>query len=165
MFLTRILNFCVLSWFSLKERLLRVQAFLLFPGKKLRLYGKVTFLEKANITIGTGCSMNHNVIIQGREKVVLGNYVTLSQGVMILDGGLSESDVIRGVKVKSHSCRPVIIEDHAWIGAGAIILPGVTIGKSAIVGAGSVVTKNVQSGWLVAGAPAKPIRQLETGEN
>lgn len=137
-----------------------MRAFLLFPGKKLRLYGKVTILDKTNVTIGTGCSMNHGVIIQGREKVVLGDYVTLSQGVMVLDGGLAESDVIRKLPVKRHCSKPVIIEDHAWIGAGAIILPGVTVGNSAIVGAGSVVTKNVNSGWLYAGVPAKAVRQL-----
>ncbi len=165
MFLVRILDYCVLLWSSLKERFDQVRSFLLFPGKKVRLYGKVTFLNKANIAIGTGCSMNHNVIIQGREQVVLGDYVTLSQGVMILDGGLSESEILRGVQVKSHYARPVVIKDHVWIGAGAIILPGVTVGESAIVGAGSVVTKNVQSGWLVAGVPARPIRRLKNEQS
>jgi len=158
--LNNILYYCLYPWSFLKELTYHVHAFSLFPGKQLRIYGKVTILNKTNVTVGNGCSMNHNVIIQGREKVVLGNYVTLSQGVMILDGGLSESDIIRSLPVKRHCSKPVTVRDHAWIGAGAIILPGVTVGESAIVGAGSVVTKNVQSGWFFAGVPAKPIRQL-----
>ena len=53
------------------------------------------------------------------------------------------------------------IEDDAWIGAGAIILPGVTIHKGAIVGAGSVVTKDVPPYSIVAGNPARVIRQID----
>jgi acetyltransferase-like isoleucine patch superfamily enzyme len=55
---------------------------------------------------------------------------------------------------------PIIIEDHAWINANAIILRGVTIGKGAIVAAGSVVVDNVDSFTLVAGNPAKKIKEL-----
>lgn len=155
-----ILYYCVHPFRLLKELAWHVRAFFLFPGKKLRIYGKISIINKKNVTVGIGCSMNHNVIIQGNEKVVLGNYVTLSQGVIILDGGLSESDVINRLTVKRHCSKPVRINDHAWIGAGAIILPGVTVGESAIVGAGSVVTRDVQSGWLFVGVPAKPIRRI-----
>jgi chloramphenicol O-acetyltransferase type B len=59
-----------------------------------------------------------------------------------------------------------VIQDDAWIGAGSIILPGVTIGEGAVVAAGSVVTKDVPSYTVVAGVPARPIKRidLEKGE-
>lgn len=57
----------------------------------------------------------------------------------------------------------VVIEDNAWIGAGAIILPGVTIGKGAVVAAGAVVNRDVMPGDVVGGVPAKPLRQLCRG--
>lgn len=56
--------------------------------------------------------------------------------------------------------RPVIIEDKAWIGGGAIILPGVTIGKGAVVGAGSVVTHHIPANCVAVGNPCRVIRKL-----
>lgn len=156
-------DYFFIIWSVLKRRIRRIQAFLLFPGKQLRLHGKATFLKKKNITIGVGCSINHGVFIQGRQKVVLGNYVTVSPGVMILDGGVVEADIFDKVEGKRHYSKPVVIHDHVWLGAGAIILPGVTIGQQAIVAAGSVVTKDVSPGWVVAGVPAKPVRQIQVG--
>ena len=58
------------------------------------------------------------------------------------------------------TCKPVRICRRAWIGAGATILPGVTIGENAVVGAGSVVTKSVEANTIVAGNPAKVIRKI-----
>lgn len=56
--------------------------------------------------------------------------------------------------------QPIVIGNNVWIGAGAIVLPGVTIGDNAVVGAGSVVTKNVEANTVVAGDPAKPIKSV-----
>ena len=60
--------------------------------------------------------------------------------------------------------RPIVIEDKAWIGINSTILPGVRIGYGAIVGAGSVVTKDVPPMTVVAGNPAKFIKKIETGK-
>ena len=57
--------------------------------------------------------------------------------------------------------RPIVVGDYVWIGAGAIILPGVTIGEGAVVAAGSVVTKDVAARMVVAGNPAKPLRSVD----
>ncbi len=54
--------------------------------------------------------------------------------------------------------KPVVIEDNVWIGTGAIILPGVRLGTGCIIGAGAVVTKDVPANWIVAGIPARRIR-------
>jgi acetyltransferase-like isoleucine patch superfamily enzyme len=57
--------------------------------------------------------------------------------------------------------KPVIIEENVWIGANAVILPGVKIGKNSIVGAGSIVTKDVEENVIVAGNPARIIKRLD----
>lgn len=59
------------------------------------------------------------------------------------------------------TCKPVHICRRAWIGAGATILPGITIGENSVVGAGSVVTKDVEPNTIVAGNPARVIRKIE----
>ena len=58
------------------------------------------------------------------------------------------------------TCKPVVLKKNCWIGAGAVILPGVTVGENSIVGAGSVVTKDVPANTVVAGNPAKFIKNL-----
>lgn len=59
------------------------------------------------------------------------------------------------------TCKPVLIREYAWVGAGATILPGVSIGRHAIVGAGSVVTKDVPDYAVAVGNPAKVIKMLD----
>ncbi|MNT68380.1 Maltose O-acetyltransferase [compost metagenome] len=90
-------------------------------------------------------------------------------------GGITlEDDVLIGPKVnlitENHPidplnrrgmlCQPILIKRNAWIGAGATILPGVTIGENAVVAAGAVVSKNVNDNTVVAGIPAKIIKQI-----
>jgi len=57
--------------------------------------------------------------------------------------------------------KPIVIEDNVWIGYGAILLPGVKIGRNAVVGAGAVVSRNVPANTIVAGNPARVIREIE----
>jgi len=149
----------------LKRFLFRIWAFVLFPDKQLTLSGWPTLLKLENIEIGRGCSINQGVLIQGRNKIILGNYVTLSPYVMLLDGGLSTKDIVNGIQGKQHYSARIIIEDHVWIGAGAIILSGVRIGARSIVAAGAVVTKDVPPGYLVAGVPAKLIKCISLDDN
>jgi maltose O-acetyltransferase len=59
------------------------------------------------------------------------------------------------------TAKPVVIEENVWIGGGAILLPGVTIGRNAVVGAGAVVSRNVPANTVVAGNPARVIREIE----
>jgi maltose O-acetyltransferase len=66
----------------------------------------------------------------------------------------------RGLEV----AKPIIIADNVWIGGGAILLPGVTEGRNAVVGAGAVVTHNVPPGTVVAGNPARVLREIERQE-
>ena len=63
--------------------------------------------------------------------------------------------------MRRHKAKPVVIEDDVWIAAGAIVLPGIKIGAGSVVAAGAVVTHNVEPNTLVAGVPAKLIRNLK----
>jgi acetyltransferase-like isoleucine patch superfamily enzyme len=112
-----------------------------------------------------------NGVISVAERVDIGNEVLVSWGVTILDHQshslkFSEraDDVklfLRGEKDWSHvPISPVTIEDKAWIGVNSIILNGITIGEGAIVGAGSVVTHDVPAWTIVAGNPARIIREI-----
>ena len=95
--------------------------------------------------------------------VQIGDYVTLSHGCVILTSGLDtehypERCMVRG---KLHKNKSVVIGDGVWLGANAMVMPGVNISDMIIVAAGSVVTKNLdKEGWLYAGVPAKPIKPL-----
>lgn len=99
----------------------------------------------------------HNTII---GPVAIGNHVNLAQGITVtaLNHNFDDSD--KRIDEQGVSTTPVVIEDDIWIGANAVILPGVTIGHHSVVAAGAVVTKNVPPHSLVAGVPAKIIKQI-----
>lgn len=99
----------------------------------------------------------HNTII---GPVTIGSHVNLAQGITVtaLNHNFEDSD--KRIDEQGVSTTPVTIEDDIWIGANAVILPGVTIGNHSVVAAGAVVTKNVPAHSLVAGVPANIIKQI-----
>ena len=99
----------------------------------------------------------HNTII---GPVTIGSHVNLAQGITVtaLNHNFEDSD--KRIDEQGVSTTPVIIEDDIWIGANAVILPGVTIGNHSVVAAGAVVTKDIPPHSLVAGVPAKIIKQI-----
>lgn len=99
----------------------------------------------------------HNTII---GPVRIGNHVNLAQGITVTALNHNFQDSGRKIDEQGITTVPVRIEDDIWIGANAVILPGVTIGQHSVVAAGAVVTKNVPPHSLVAGVPAKIIRQI-----
>lgn len=99
----------------------------------------------------------HNTII---GPVRIGNHVNLAQGITVTALNHNFQDSGRKIDEQGITTVPVSIEDDIWIGANAVILPGVTIGQHSVVAAGAVVTKNVPPHSLVAGVPAKIIRQI-----
>ena len=126
-------------------------------------YGFFTILNKSNVKIGKRCSFNKGVMIQGNHDIMIEDDVVLSQYCMILDSGLDLSNfVVKGKR--KHTKSFAWIKRGAWIGAGAIILPGVTVGEYSVVGAGSVVTKDVEPYSLVVGNPARFIRTIKSGK-
>jgi acetyltransferase-like isoleucine patch superfamily enzyme len=99
----------------------------------------------------------HNTII---GPVRIGNHVNLAQGIVVTALNHNFSDPTKMIEEQGVSTKEVIIENDVWIGANAVILPGVTIGCHSVVAAGSIVTKDVPSGTIVAGTPAKIIKHI-----
>ena len=99
----------------------------------------------------------HNTII---GPVRIGSHVNLAQGITVtaLNHNFKDSD--KRIDEQGVSTNPVTIGNDIWIGANAVILPGVTIGDHSVVAAGAVVTKDVPPHSLVAGVPAKVIKQI-----
>jgi len=111
-----------------------------------------------SIEIGNNSVINRNCYLDGRTGIVVGDNVNVSFQCCIIT-------LQHDAKSTDFHCVPgaVRIEDHAWIGARALILPGVTIGEGAVVGAGSVVTRDVPPYVIVAGAPARKIGERPRG--
>ena len=99
----------------------------------------------------------HNTII---GPVRIGNNVNLAQGITVTALNHNFDDTNKRIDEQGVSTNAVTIEDDVWIGANAVILPGVTIGNHCVVAAGAVVTKDVPPHSLVAGVPAKVIKQI-----
>jgi acetyltransferase-like isoleucine patch superfamily enzyme len=99
----------------------------------------------------------HNTVI---GPVTIGNHVNLAQGITVTALNHNFDNVELRIDEQGVSTNPVTIADDVWIGANAVVLPGVSIGSHSVVAAGAVVTKDVPAHSLVAGVPAKIIRKL-----
>lgn len=123
------------------------------------------FYRATGVQIGEGTVINPGVIIEDcyRSLVTIGQRVSIAAGVMLIADAVPNNSRLAEVPyVRDHLIveKPIVIEDDAWIGAAALILPGVVVGRGAIVGAGAVVTRSVASATIVAGVPAKEIRRV-----
>ena len=92
--------------------------------------------------------------------VTIGSHVNLAQGITVTALNHNFEDSSRRIDEQGVSTKPVVISDDVWIGANAVILPGVTIGHHCVVAAGAVVTKDVPPHTLVTGVPAKQIKTI-----
>ena len=111
-----------------------------------------------DVTIGNHTRIGIHCTVIG--PVSIGNNVNLAQGITVTALNHNFEDTTRRIDEQGISTKPVVIGDDVWIGANAVILPGVTIGRHVVVAAGAVVTKDVPSFTLVAGVPAKVIKEL-----
>lgn len=127
----------------------------------------IAFLRYMGAKIGSGCLISTSINNFGTEPwlVAIGNDVSITDGVIFLthDGSsrLFRKKLPDMNTTYGNRFAPIRIEDNCFIGINAIIMPGITIGPHAIVGSGSVVTKDVPSGSVVAGNPARVISTLE----
>ncbi len=100
----------------------------------------------------------HNTII---GPVTIGSHVNLAQGIVVTALNHNFEDTTLRIDEQGISTQPVVIGDDVWVGANAVILPGVKIGKHVVVAAGAVVTKDVPDYCVVAGVPARVVKKLE----
>ena len=113
-------------------------------------------MPPANIQIGSWCRIQHDFQINARERVEVGDYCLIAPRVFIADCDhvMPESDFPL-TSCREFRSKPVVIGKSCWLGVNAVILKGVTIGHHSIVGANSVVTRNVPPHSIVGGSPAK----------
>jgi len=106
-----------------------------------------------NIHLGAGAFLNFDCVILDVVEVVIGDGAQIGPAVQIYTADHPRDPQLRGTGLESG--KPVRIGRNVWIGGGAILLPGVSIGDDALIGAGSVVTRDVPAGATVAGNPAR----------
>lgn len=112
-----------------------------------------------NIHLGDRVYLNFSCTILDNNLVRIGSHVMLGPSVQIYTAAHPLQAEIRNQGWEI--AKPVVIEDNVWIGGGAILLPGVTVGQNAVVGAGAVVTRDVPPDTVVAGNPARVIKKIE----
>jgi acetyltransferase-like isoleucine patch superfamily enzyme len=146
-------------------------------GKHSHIQGELlVFPHGGRITIGEWCYVGEASRIWSAASIILGNRVLVAHSVNIFDNlthpirAAERHDQVRQILTQGHPRelalgeQPVTIDDDAWIGAGAFVLRGVTVGQGAIVAAGAVVTKDVPMFSIVAGNPAVVVRELSPDE-
>ena len=111
-----------------------------------------------DVTIGDYTRIGIHCTVIG--PVCIGSHVNLAQGITVTALNHIFKDSSRRIDEQGVSTKPVVIGDDVWIGANAVILPGVTIGSHCVVAAGAVVTKDVPNHTLVGGIPAKVIKNI-----
>lgn len=111
-----------------------------------------------DITIGDHTRIGIHCTVIG--PVSIGSHVNLAQGITVTALNHNFDDTAQRIDQQGVSTRQVVIEDDVWIGANAVILPGVTVGRHAVVAAGAVVTSDVPDYSVVGGVPAKIIKSL-----
>ena len=130
------------------------------PGLRMRLYrwgglriGSATYL---NMFVSTLVDLPNNITIQ------IGERVAVAPGVVF--AAVSGGNESRLMTTRPWKKATIVVEDDVWIGANAVILPGVTLGRMSIVGAGAVVTSDVAPGAVVVGVPAREIKRRSLDE-
>ena len=131
-------------------------------GSKGDISWKASVARCSRIDYPWNVSIAENATVCGRawlyalDKITIGRWASIGEDVKLLTGS-HDVDSAGYHLIKA----PIVIGDMAWVATGAIILPGITIGEGAVVGAGAVVTKDVAPWTIVAGNPARVIRQRE----
>jgi maltose O-acetyltransferase len=114
--------------------------------------------DARRLRVGRHVRINENAFLQG--AIVIGDFVMIAPKVSIYTRTHRHEDAGRPMVLAGETeTRPVTIEDDVWIGINAVVLPGITIGRGSIVGANSLVNKNVEPYSIVGGVPARLIRR------
>lgn len=123
-------------------------------------YCRIYSAKNSFIKIGKNVAMNKNILINARGggEIKIGDNCLLASNVVIRSNNHKFDSVDIPIKDQGVSSGKIVISDDVWIGSNAVILPNVTIGKGVIIGAGSVVTKDIKDYEVVGGIPAKTIK-------
>ena len=152
-------------------RILSVLAFLRYHwwglffnklGENVRIYGGITVMGAQCISIGDNCTINKYTFMTATKDapLIIGNNVRISPNVILLTSSLQYDE--KGPRI--HFAKGVVIENNVWLGCGSTVLPGIHIGQNSVVGAGSVVTKDIPPDSVVGGVPARVIKRISFRE-
>lgn len=135
-----------------------------FPFNKFNLGARSVIEDFATINNGVGDIIIGDGTIIGLSNVVIGpvtigNNVMLAQNIVLSGLNHGYEDINTPPRLQKETCRQIIISDNVWIGANSVITAGVTLGRHSIIGAGSVVTKNVPDFSVAVGNPARVIKK------
>ena len=138
------------EWFSLMKELFYNQI-----GENSVVNGQLTVVLPKNVRIGKGVTVMNGALMMAAGGITIEDKVLIAANVKLISNNHDpyERDVL--------ICKPILIKEGAWVGAASTILPGITVGKYAIIGSDSVVTKDVPDYAVVVGNPAKVIKYLE----
>lgn len=128
------------------------------------LWGPITLRplgSAGNIRIGSGTFINTEVRFAAAGAISLGRNVRVGPRVMFET--VSHGLVYEPGKGRGDWAKPIVVEDEVWIGAGAIITQGVTVGRGSVIAAGAVVTRDVPPGVVAGGVPARELRRVASG--
>ena len=118
----------------------------------------VIIVHSDRISVGTNFGVNSHSYINGIGGIEIGNFVLIGSNVTISSGMHPIEGRETSVFARQSVPKKIIIEDDVWIGAGAVIMPGIRLARGTVVGANSVVTKDTEEYSVVVGAPARKIR-------
>jgi maltose O-acetyltransferase len=141
----------------LRRELLKLLGSHFGPGTFVKGGG---YIYGGGLTTGSQCFINRNCYFDLSGPIILGNNVVVGHGVTFITAEHRIGDATR--RAGPTQGREITIEDGAWIGANVTILPGINIHKGSIIAAGAVVTKDVPPNVIVAGTPARVIRELDS---
>lgn len=123
-------------------------------GENSRMMPPMTVVRGNNVRIGKNVVVMNNSLFMAAGGITIEDDVLVAANVQLISNNhdLYDHQVL--------TCKPVLLKRNCWIGAGATILPGITVGENAVVAAGAVVTKDVEDNTVVGGNPAKIIKRL-----
>ena len=154
MVIWRVLNATLFPLLGRRARLWLLRLFGMKMERRALVYRSARIYAPWNLTLEDGVVIGPRCEVYNKEKVFVGYEVTISQDAFICT---ASHDITR--KDQALIAKAIRINGYSWVAARAIIMPGVTIGEGVIVGAGSVVTKDVEPWTVVGGNPAKFIKK------
>ena len=122
----------------------------------------ITMAPEAEIEIGAGCFLNRNTMVAAQGRVTIGDHVMFANGCFVGDAVHRYDDPELPVTWQGFTSKgPVAIGDNVWFGVNCVVTGGVSVGERCVVGANSVVTADLPARHVCAGAPARPLREIQ----
>ncbi len=155
----------MLQGFAIPLRRILAKRILKSCGDDVIIRHDVLFNVGSNIELGEGALLNRYVMLDDRASLRIGAYTMVAAGVTIETHTHPFDDFSRPISISGRQGLPVAVGPNTVLGYNTVVMAGVTIGERCIVGANSVVTKDVPDFTVVGGVPAKPIKQILPPEN